>query len=34
MKLIEKIKEHTNQNLNDSSLFSETKMNLFFIDLK
>ncbi|MBI1836457.1 MAG: DUF3800 domain-containing protein [Flavobacteriia bacterium] len=34
MKLIEKIKEHTKQNLSNSSGFSETKMNLFFIDLK
>lgn len=34
MKLIEKIKEHTKQDLSYSSGFSETKMNLFFIDLK
>jgi hypothetical protein len=34
LKLIERIKQNSNQNLENSSLYVQTKMNLFFIDLK
>ena len=34
LKLIETIKQHSNQNLENSSTYAQTKMNLFFIDLK
>ncbi len=34
MKLIERIQQHSNQNLLKSSYYDEKKMNLFFIDLK
>ncbi len=34
VKLIEKIKQHSNQGLEKSSLFKEKKVNLFFIELR
>lgn len=34
MQLIEQIKKHSNQTLEKSSSFGDSKMNLFFIDLK